>query len=230
MMNRRSDLLVFSAALVLALFCGAPSLLYGADNPPTIINIGEAESLAPIGQVEFFFVRHFTAETLEESVTQCETYLGAAPQVIRGSEMQPSELRTSPPVITSIEEHQCRGTIMVRFSMAAFNTPKTGPIQFAALCDKVAALASSVKATVSSPTFYPADKDSVEAVVLTRAAENAFLPAEAVAVAVKSAIYAIDNVEVVELTWEQQPAAQYGDAIQMNCRARVQVTYVLSPQ
>lgn len=229
-MNNVSQPFPLCRVSLLALLMCLPALCWAVEAPPTIINVGEAEALAAIGQVEFLFVRHFIADTLEESVTLCETWLGAAPQAIRGSELQPLEMRTSPPVITSVAEHQCRGSVTVRFGMAAFNTPKTGPTQFAALCDKLAGLAATMKATLSSPIFHPAEKDTIEAGVLAHATENAYLPAEAVAVAVKSGIFAIDNVEVLELVWEQQPEAQYGDAIQLNCKARVQVTYVLSPQ
>lgn len=229
-MNKiRTRPLIYRVFLLPALMCIAAST-QAADAPPTIVNVGEAETLAAIGQVEFLFVRHFIADTLEESVTLCETFLEAAPQAIRGSELQPLEIRTSPPVITSVSEHQSRATVAVRFGMAAFNTAKTGPTQFAALCDKLTGLATTMKATLSSPDFRPAEQENTEANVLARATENAYLPAEAVAVAVKSAIFAIDNVKVLELTWEQQPEAQYGDAPQLNCRARVQVTYVLSPQ
>lgn len=210
----------------------AGAAAFGAEPPapPTVINIGEAEAFAPIGQVEFTFVRHFTGATLEESITQCQTFLDAAPQAIRGSELQPLELKTSPPAVTSIADHQTRAVVMVRFGMAAFNAAKTGPVQFAALSDKLAGVAETMKATLSSPKFYPAEKDAVEAGVVARATEQAYLPAEAVAVAVKSGIFAIDSVEVLELVWEQQPDEQVSDVPQMGCRARVKVVYILGAQ
>lgn len=198
--------------------------------PPTVINIGEAEVFAAIGQVEFRFIRHFIGATLEESVTQCQTFLEAAPQAIRGSELQPLEIKNSPPEVTSIADHQTRAIVTVRFGMAAFNAAKTGPVQFAALCDKLAGVAETMKATLSSPKYYPADKDAVEAGVIARATEQAYLPAEAVAVAVKSSIFAIDKVEILELEWEQQPDEQVNEVPQMRCRARVQVVYVLGAQ
>ena len=198
--------------------------------PPTVINVGEAGAFAAIGQVEFLFVRHFIGATVEESVTQCQTFLDAAPQAIRGSELQPLEIKTSPPEVTSLADHQTRAIVTVRFGMAAFNAAKTGPVQFAALCVKLAGVAETMKATLSSPKYYPADRDAVEAGVIARATEQAYLPAEAVAVAVKSSIFAIDKVEILKLEWEQQPDEQVAEVPQMRCRAQVKVIYVLGAQ
>ena len=216
---------LFCALAALALCAGVR-----AAEPPTIVNQGEATLLATIGQVEFVFVRHFIGATLEESVTACQTFLKAAPQAIRGSELQPVELRTSPPLITSLADHQTRAVVTVRFGMAAFNAAKTGPTQFAALCDKLAGVAQTMKATLSAPVFYPAEEDAVEMAAVARATENAYPPAEAVAQAVKSSIIAIESVEVVDLEWQQQPDKQFGEVPQLGCLARVRVTYVLGAQ
>lgn len=215
-----------NVALTLALFAFALNT-FGEELPPTIVSIGEATTLASIGQVEFRFVRHFTGATLEESVSQCQAFLEAAPKAIRGTELQPLELTPSPPLITSHAEHQTRATVTVRFGMAAFNTAKTGPLQFAALCDKLAEAADLMKATLSSPEFFAADEDRVEAEVVARAMEKAYLPAEAAAQAVKSTIYAVDSITILDLTWEQHPERQAGEVPQLACRGRVQVTYIL---
>ncbi len=204
--------------------------VFGEEPPPTITSTGEATLLAPIGQVEFLFVRHFIGATLEESITQCETFLEAAPVAIRGADLQPLELSPSPPTITSISEHQTRAIVTVRFGMAAFNAAKTGPVQFAALCDKLAGVADTMKATLSSPLFYAAEEDRIEAAVVARAMENAYLPAEAAAQAVKSNIFAVDSIVILEITWEQQPEKQTSDVPQIACHALVQVTYVLIAQ
>jgi len=217
--------------LVLALFAASLAVsAFGQEPPPTIVSTGEATVYSSVGQVEFRFVRHFIADTLEASITECQTFLEAAPQAIRGADLQPLELKASPPLITSLSEHQTRAVVTVRFGMAAFNAANTGPLQFAALCDKLAGLADTMKATLSSPVYAAAQEDPVEAAVVSAAMEKAYLPAEAAAQAVKSAIYAVDSIEVVELVWEQQPDPQPGDVHQIACRGRVQVTYVLTPQ
>ena len=218
-----------SVLFVLILVAAAPNL-YGEELPPTIVSIGEATSLAPIGQVEFRFVRHFSGDTLEESISQCQVFLEAAPKAIRGAELQPLELNPSPPMIMSHAEHQTRAIVTVRFGMAAFNAAKTGPLQFAALCDTLAEVAALMKATLSSPEFFAADKDHVETAVIARAMEKAYLPAEAAAQAVKSNIYAVDSISILDLTWEQQPEEQTGEVPQIACRGRVQVTYILGAQ
>ncbi len=201
-----------------------------AAEQPVIVTTGEALLFASPAQVEFAFVRHFVGDTLEQSIAQCDAFLKAAPQAVRGSELQPVEVRTAPPLIMALASRQTQASVRVRFSMAVFNTAKTGSVQFAALCDKMTAIADAMKCTLSHPELIPADKEGVEASAVSRAAENAYPAAEAVASAVKSLIFAVEKVEVLEIIWEQQPDRQTAEVQQMACRAKVRVTYALGPQ
>ncbi|MCK5862635.1 MAG: hypothetical protein KAH38_09125, partial [Candidatus Hydrogenedentes bacterium] len=65
---------------------------------------------------------------------------------------------------------------------------------------------------------------------VAHATENAYPPAEAVAMAVKTNIYAVDRVEVLSIEWVQRPEGQTTEVPQIACLAKVQVTYALSPQ
>ncbi len=201
-----------------------------AVSQPVVVNTAEGVALTNPGSVEFTFVRHISDGSLATAMERIQTFIEAAPTAIRGADLQPTEITTAPPIITAFMQRQVRATVTVRFSMAVFNTAKTGPAQFAALCDKVTALASTMNATLSDPVFYAADPDSVIERAVARATENAYPAAEAVASVVRSNIYAVDKVEVLEVTWEQQPEGQTTDVPQIGCRAKVQVTYALAPQ
>lgn len=201
-----------------------------ATEQPVIVNTGEALVMIAPGTVEFKFVRHFSGETLQDAIEQYNAFIEAAPKAIRGSEMQPTEIMTSPPVLRSLEQRQVESHVRVRFSMAVFNTAKTGPLQFAALCEKLAALAETMKCSLAAPEFLAGDPESVLAEAVARATENAYPPAEAIAVAVKTNIYAVDKVEVIAIEWEQKPENQTAEISQIACKAKVQVTYALSPQ
>ncbi|HDP35373.1 MAG TPA: hypothetical protein ENN29_09720 [Candidatus Hydrogenedentes bacterium] len=201
-----------------------------AADQPVILNVGEASVFVNPGVVEFTFIRHFSGDTLQSAIEQFDAFIQAAPTAVRGSELQPTEILTAPPIITSMEQRQVKASFRVRFSMAVFNTAKTGPAQFAALCDKLAALADTMKCTLAPFELFAPDPDSVIAAAVTRATENAYPPAEAVATAVKTNIYAVDRVEVLEVEWEQRPAGQTAEVPQLACKAKVQVTYALAPQ
>lgn len=197
---------------------------------PVIINTGEATALTLPSSVQFKFVRHFSGETLQAAIEQYNTFIEAAPKAIRGSELQPTEILVSPPNFTSFEQKQVGALVRISFSMAIFNTAKTGPIQFAGLWKKLADLAKTMKCTLSTPEFSAADPESIMAEALSRATENAYPPAEAIALAVKTNIYAVDKVEVLSIEWEQKPENQTAEVPQIACKAKVQVTYSLAPQ
>ncbi len=201
-----------------------------ASEQPVIVNTGDATIFVLPGTVEYDFIRHFTGETLQNAIEQYNAYLESALQTIRGSELQPTEILASPPLIKSVEEHQVQSRIQVRFSMAVFNTPKTGPQQFAALCDKMNEMAKTLGCTMSMPKFTAGDPETVMGEAVARATENAYPPAEAVAIAVKTNIYAVDKVEVLSIEWEQNPENQTTEVLQIACKATVQVTYALAPQ
>lgn len=201
-----------------------------ASEQPTITNTGEAVVPVPPGHVEFNMFRVFQSTSLQAASEICEAFLDAAPGNIRGAELQPTEIRVSAPIITSLEYGTVMAVISVRFSMAVFNTPKTGPVQFAILCDKMKALATAMECTLEPFRLLPADEEAVIALAVTRATENAYVAAEAAAFAVKSNIYAVDQVEILDISWEQQPQSPPSDIPQVACRARVRVTYALAPQ
>ncbi len=218
--------------VVVMMFLGCSTVAmqaYGTGQP-VIVNTGEGTAFTNPGFVEFMFVRHITDGTIEIALDRCKTFLEAAPKAIRGSELQPTEIITAPPIITSVTHRQVQASFTVRFSMTVFNTADTGPKNFAALCDKLNDLAKTMKCTLAPPVFYAANPDDVMAMAVARATENAYPAAEAVADAVKTNIYAVDRVEVIEVEWDQQPKGQRGDVPQIACHAKVEVTYALAPQ
>ncbi len=199
-------------------------------NQPIIVNVAEASVLTSPGAVEFQFIRHFSDATLEAAMEQYETFIRAVPQAVRGADLQPTEINTAPPIIVSLAQRQVKASFTVRFSMAIFNTPKTGTVQFAALCDKLAALADTLQCTLAHPAFYASDPESVVERAVARATENAYPAADAIATAVKTNIYAVDRVDIIEISWDQEPEGQTAETPQISCRAVVQVTYALAPQ
>ena len=194
---------------------------------PVIINRGEATKLATPSQVEFVFKREFGGERLSEAVAGCEAYRHAALALIRESELQPADIHMSPVVLRS--SCLAGSSIALQFSMAAFNGP-SGAELLAALCDKMTDLAATLNASLDGPSFSTAQAATVEADAVARATENAYPHADAISDAQKSTIFAIEKVEILEVTWEQHPEEQYGETAQIACTAKVEVTYMLTTQ
>lgn len=194
---------------------------------PVIINKGEATKLTTPTQVEFVFTREFCGETLAEAVTECDAYRHAALALIHEGELQPADIRLSPVIMQS--SSLVRASIALQFSMASFNVP-SGAELLAALCDDMVDLADTLNATLKGPEFSTAQGAAVEAEVIARATENAFPHAEAISDALKSTIFAIEKVEILEVSWDQHPEEQYGETAQIACTAKVEVTYMLTTQ
>ena len=223
-MNRTVSYVVFTLALLG--LCGTAF----ATDQPVIVNIGEASVLTNPGSVEFKFIRHFIGESLQNTMEQYSAFIKTVPEAIRSSDLQPMEINTAPPIITSLSEKQVQASFTVIFSMALFNTAKTGTVQFAALCDKMIAFAETMNSTLAFPELVANDPESIMTEAVAHATENAYPPAEAVAMAVKTNIYAVDRVEVLSIEWVQRPEGQTTEVPQIACLAKVQVTYALSPQ
>ena len=81
--------------LVTVIFISVVSTVFATEQP-VIVNTGEAVVMTLPGTVEFKFVRHFSGDTLQNAVEQYNAYIEAAPQAIRGSELQPTEILNSP--------------------------------------------------------------------------------------------------------------------------------------
>ena len=144
--------------------------------------------------------------------------------------MQPLDVQAIPGSIASTEEKTVHGGVLARFTMSPFNAVVTGPVGFAALCDKITAMAAALGAKLTGPKYLPADNDSAAAQAVTKATENAYSAAESLAFALKSAIYSVQQAEILELTWSEKPAESSGEVPQLSCTAKVRITYQLAPQ
>lgn len=200
-----------------------------AADTPVIINTGTATATSLPGMVEFVFTKSFEAESMKKAIEAANLYLAEAQQKLRTGEMQPAEVAAIPPAVAQYAPAGVTASVRARFGMSALNAPSTGPVQFGALCDMMAATAAALGAGLSPPALLPADRDFLADRAVTMATENAYSQAEAVASAVKSAIYSVREAEILDITWTTSPAEEPGEVPQVGCTARVRVTYLLAP-
>jgi len=212
-----------SACLLLA------ASAFGADQP-VVVNTGTATAYGTPATVEFTLLKEFKETDLKTAAEKCAAFVAQAQESLRAGDVQPLDVQPVPGTVAAADQKLVRGGVVARFSMAAFNTANTGPVGFAALCDKISAMTSALGATLKPPKFSPGESDTAVTQAVTKATENAYAAAESLAFALKSAIYSVQEAEILELAWSESPVEAPGEVPQLSCTARVRVTYQLAPQ
>ncbi len=221
---------------VVLLGCGVLVLAAGAwceeGPPPVVENTGEGTAYAPPAFVEFWAKLEKSDADLEAAIQEAGRFESAWRNKLTEAELRPSEFEAIGPAVMSLWDRTAGASIRMRFSMAGFSQPETGPRQFAKLCVAIAKTGETLGCSVAGPALKPADPDSMTSHAVTLATENAYLAASAAAGALKSGIYGVDKVEVLEVNWNQpqDPMDIMPNLAQVSCTARVKVTYALSPR
>jgi len=200
-----------------------------AADTPVVVNTGVGTALTVPGSVVFTFRKAFTGADVKSAVEAAGAFTAEAQQALRSGEVQPAVVSAVPPSVTALSPAQVWAEVRAEFLMATMNTPSTGPVQYGLLCDKMSALAAAQGATLEQPKLLPPDRDLTADAAVAKAVELAYSQAEAVAITVRSAIYAVGSAEILEVAWEDQPAAEPGEVPQIKCTARVRMTYTLGP-
>ena len=200
-----------------------------AAEAPVVVNSGTETVYAPPSTVEFTLIKEFKETDLRAAADKCAAFLLQAQEAFHGGDLQPLEVQSIPATVTSISDKTVRGGVLVRFSMSAFNAMGSGTAGFAGLCDKLSAVAAAINATLKAPVFKPGENNTAEESAVTRATENAYGAAEAMAVALKSSIYSVQEAEILELKWSETPVEAPGDVPQLACTVKVRLKYQLAP-
>jgi len=224
-MAMRSAKSCFWAGLMASIW----ALAAAAGEVPVVIATGEGESHSLPEFAVFALEKSFTADTLKSATDTCRQWLGMAIDCFKKEDLLASEIEAGYPRITSLDEKTVSGRITVRFAMKVFNEASASGPSFGALCDTLLAAAAELGATLSMEPWVPADREKAEQEALIQAAAAAYPGAEAIAGAVRSSIYAVQSIEILEVTWTPHPEAISGDRPLLRCHARVKAVYQLAP-
>lgn len=200
-----------------------------AADTPVVINTAVGTALTVPGSVLFTFQKSFEGADVKGSVESAGAFIAEMQQLLRSGEVQPAVVSSVPPLVTALDAACVWAEVRAEFLMTTMNTPSTGPVQYGLLCDKMSALAAAQGAKLEQPKLLPLDRDLTADAAVAKAVELAYSQAEAVATAVRSAIYAVGSAEILEVTWEDKPAVEPGEVPQIKCTARVRMTYTLGP-
>ncbi len=196
---------------------------------PVVISTGEGEAHALPEFAVFVLERNFTADTLKASMDACRQWIGTAVDRFRKEDLLAADIEAGYPNLVSLEENKVSGRITARFAMKVFNEASASGPSFGSLCDTLKSVATELGANLSMKSWEPADREKAEQEALIQAAAAAYPGAEAIAGAIRSSIYAVQSMEILEVSWTPQPDALSGDRPLLRCRARVKAVYQLAP-
>ncbi len=206
---------------------------FGQDVPPqsTIETQGVATVDAPPAYVEFWLHASFTGATLVEAVDAAEEFEPRTRDAIKAATLEPTEMTFTGIAIPSIDKKAARISAKLRFRANTYTSAAEGPRLFAALCDKINAIAAGLPSTVEGPVLAAEDKEATENAAIARATERAYAPAKAAAQVMNGQVIAVDKVSVEGVVWNRAPEmnAAQPDLQKLTCTATVRVNYAFSP-
>lgn len=197
----------------------------------TIESEGMAMVEATPTNAEFVISAAFTGGTVTEAMQNAQNFESQLRGQFKTRNLEPTTMNFGSPAIESMQNKQIRIVARVRFPASAFTAPdEGGPMQFAALCDNVAASATALQAQADGPFLGVEDPSAVEQTAIQRAMEKAYPSAKAAADIMNGQIVAVGKVNVQGVIWNDTagtPAA-LPDTRRISCTARVRVTYLYS--
>jgi len=203
--------------------------------PPYVESTGEATVYGIPTHADFWFQARRTAATLAEAMTAAQQFESQVRARLTESELKPTEFEVTTPAVGALGSDQ-RDSVFVaarlRFPLSAYQNNEEGPQQFAQVCDKLKALATTVDAELEGPSILTANQKPLLQTAVAAAAENAYPAAEALAGTLKNSIYAVDSMQIEEVVWNQPRDGVNAEPTirQISCMVRVRALYVLSQQ
>ncbi len=196
----------------------------------TVQSEGEATVYGLPTYIEFFVDRTFEADSLEIAMQQAEPFGDALRSAMAAAELQPSEFNALGPVILDATKKTVKVSIGLQFSVGSLGGPDTANQRYAALCQKMATITTTLEAALRGPRLDTADPEALLRNGVAEAIANAYPAAEAAATVLNVPILAVDRVEVTSVTWntpnrywENEPNLR-----QIACTVKVKVSYALS--
>lgn len=196
---------------------------------PVVEAVGKATAYATPTQVSFWLHRTIQKESLSESMEKALSLEDELRENLGKHELTPPLVEVLPPAITHMTENVVDVSAHLQFSMANYVAGRKGAERFAVLCGRVAALARELGCEAQGPLLEVDDRAKLVRAATIHATENAYAPASAVAEALKSNIYTVDTVQVLEVRWNEplDSEATEPNIRQVSCTASVRVTYSL---
>ena len=205
---------------------------YVAPVPPVTIDCtGKATVEVGPDYVEFWFDARPTGSSFAEAMKAAADVEPAVRKELEDRSLSPIDLKTFGPTIPDVNELSAHVAVQLKFSTASFTQSPDGPLEFAALCDALRAIAGKLGCTLRGPTTGVTNRKSLEQAALGKAVEAAYPHGEGVADILLSQIISVEQVRVTQVAWDKPTEAKtpQQDLRRSACTASVRVTYAVTP-
>lgn len=192
---------------------------------------GTATVYNPAAFADFVFEAKFSEAAREAAIAKALALPGALRAGLDAAEISITTFEAAAPHVRPLPENEVAAVIRLRVAISSLGTGNDAETLLARLCDKIAAVAAAAGCTVSGPTLQPADREGMIRAAIIAATENAYPAGDALAFALKSAVYAVDRVQVNEIAWNDagEDGRFHPSAKAVSCTARVTVLYSVAP-
>lgn len=196
---------------------------------PLVENVGVATETVPPSHVEFWLHRDVQRESLLEALNEADAFAGNLRRRLIEAEMNPVQLEAAAPTVTDLYSNRVQASVRIRYPASPHLNPESGLRSFAQLCETVLETAEHFDSDLVGPIMHVENKDPVIREAVSDAVANAFMAADAVASSMRATVYAVDTVQILEVTWNDSPESQAAEPTlrQAACTARVRVVYSL---
>jgi uncharacterized protein YggE len=202
-----------------------------APDPALAQAIGTGTASQPANLMVLGFERVFEGTTFAEISPQAEQFRANLLSALQADGSQATlrlDIRieeTNPPKMVA------RGGIVVNFASLLIQPDIEAAVANA--LDRNSALLLGFQATPGAVTYEVADDAVLRQDAIAKATENAYLPAEAIARALRSDVYTVDQVRVITVAITSGPPPltaenQTPTGREVTCTAEVEVTYLLT--
>jgi uncharacterized protein YggE len=215
----------------LMLFAAATSQAQ-TPNATLIETTGEATITQAPAHAEFWVHLVASADQFHTSMEAAEQFERKLREALAAKSITPNEIMVTAPAIASVNEPLIDISARLRYSMTAYKSAETGAKLFATLCDGLHEVASRVGTSIEGPLLQVQDEKTVIRSAVTKATENAYSPAEAIATELKSSVFAVASVSVADIVWNRAPGRRGAQPSinEVSCTATVRVVYEVLPR
>ncbi len=196
---------------------------------PLVENVGVATETTAPSHVDFWLHRDIRAESLLEALNQADEFSTNLRRRLIEAETNPISLEAAAPTVIDLYSNHVQASVRIRYPASPYLHPESGLRNFSQLCDIVLEAAEHFDSDLVGPIMHVENKDPVIRRAIADAVADAFMAADAVASSMHATVYAVDTVQVLDITWNESPGAQAPEPTlrQATCTARVRVVYSL---
>lgn len=198
------------------------------DAPGALVQCGgEATIFAAPSYADFVFEASFEGAAFEQGMTAALAFGGKLREALNTRDLPLVSVEAAPPAIPDVPDNLVVASATARIGLVGLGSGDSADIEFARICDAVAMVAANLECGVAGPIIVPGDRDALIRSAVSQATENAYPACDALAITLKTTVYAVDAVRVESITWNApgENAAFRPSIRKISCTASVAVSY-----